>query len=568
MSCVAQESQTGYFVLRHGNSLMLQHRNLRLDYQADAVESPAIAVSFQDFVPEDAESVSRDQFDRLKETILSGFRDLLDSDGAHCLPEIDERSTAVTKRLSVGKLFRGAKDSEPYLLIDEDDLPGSSRKLIENFGKGDDNWCEANAKCLIEIGSPAVPYLFDSLASPVGPIAFWSAQTLCQMTNPSDEELVTEVDKRLTEEELDRSEQDLAQKAWLQHIRGYLHIKQKRLDTAAISMAEAVKTIDKAIEIADDDEMLKLEADHHHHLADFLAIFTNHYEQQAGIAALIQYLKHEDDNLRELSCSALSYLGQPTIAPLLDAMTTTNHLVNTGAIRAFGGMTSVPMKDRLAEIDARLEKKSDPLSWREKIQVARLYDVRATVLAVEGEVDSAIADYLISVRHDPSTDTGCWGSLAHAYESLGNDSCLHGLMEYCDGVRLGEQGDFVAALQKYKLAMRLWPSFPWSPNNIAWLLAICPDDSLRNGHNAVQFAKKTLELFDGDCWSFWDTLAAAYAEACQSSLAVYAAEKALHLAPKEAIAAILANLRAYRQGLSLCAAQANPEVVRYAGHGR
>jgi len=37
---------------------------------------------------------------------------------------------------------------------------------------------------------------------------------------------------------------------------------------------------------------------------------------------------------------------------------------------------------------------------------------------------------------------------------------------------------------------------PWSANNLAWFLATCPDESLQNGEQAVQFAARALRIMD------------------------------------------------------------------------
>jgi TPR repeat protein len=37
---------------------------------------------------------------------------------------------------------------------------------------------------------------------------------------------------------------------------------------------------------------------------------------------------------------------------------------------------------------------------------------------------------------------------------------------------------------------------PWSSNNLAWFLATCPDETLQNGEQAVQFASRALRIMD------------------------------------------------------------------------
>jgi tetratricopeptide (TPR) repeat protein len=75
------------------------------------------------------------------------------------------------------------------------------------------------------------------------------------------------------------------------------------------------------------------------------------------------------------------------------------------------------------------------------------------------------------------------------------------------------EGDYTKALAEYAEATRLNPDHVLSCNNLAWLLATCPDANVRNGEKAIKYAKKACELSEWKVPPYLDTLAAAYAEA-------------------------------------------------------
>ena len=67
-------------------------------------------------------------------------------------------------------------------------------------------------------------------------------------------------------------------------------------------------------------------------------------------------------------------------------------------------------------------------------------------------------------------------------------------------------------------------------NRLAWVLATCPESSLRSGAEAVRLAQCEPEVTQGQEPSFLGTLAAAYAEAGDFSRAIEVAERAVTLA--------------------------------------
>ena len=96
--------------------------------------------------------------------------------------------------------------------------------------------------------------------------------------------------------------------------------------------------------------------------------------------------------------------------------------------------------------------------------------------------------------------------------------------------RLRRKGRMDEAISQYQKALQIEPADVEAQNNLAWLLATCPEASLRNGDNAVRLARQANGLTGGENPIILRTLAAAFAEAGRYSEAVETAQRALHLA--------------------------------------
>lgn len=101
---------------------------------------------------------------------------------------------------------------------------------------------------------------------------------------------------------------------------------------------------------------------------------------------------------------------------------------------------------------------------------------------------------------------------------------------YQSANELAERGEFADALTHYERAISL------DPDNLecevyvlaAWLLATCPDASLRNGPRAVVLATKACEDSDYEPWPL-TALAAAYAQCGDFTNAINAQKRAIEL---------------------------------------
>ena len=81
-------------------------------------------------------------------------------------------------------------------------------------------------------------------------------------------------------------------------------------------------------------------------------------------------------------------------------------------------------------------------------------------------------------------------------------------------------------------------------NQAAWLMATSSDASLRNGADAVELARRAVQLVGEREPTTLDTLAAAYAEAGRFPEAVATARKAIELANQQNARVLADTLRA------------------------
>lgn len=164
------------------------------------------------------------------------------------------------------------------------------------------------------------------------------------------------------------------------------------------------------------------------------------------------------------------------------------------------------------------------------------------VFEKEGNLASAEEQYKIAIELRPDIPFG-WKALARVLNQSGNkqDALKAAKVaekinrydpeaQYTLGFLYSANGFPREAIEHYKKCVELNPVMPAALNNLAWLLATLPDDSLRNGKEALEYAEKANRLTGGKNTVILGTLAAAYAEMGRFDDAINVAQKAIQLA--------------------------------------
>ncbi len=113
------------------------------------------------------------------------------------------------------------------------------------------------------------------------------------------------------------------------------------------------------------------------------------------------------------------------------------------------------------------------------------------------------------------------------------------------------QGDFRSAVSQLRKAMSVDANNVRPIADLAWLLAICPQDDVRDGAEAVELARRACAVTRYRSPVLLNTLSAAYAEAGNFSEAIATANKALKLVdPQDKLQAqwIRQSLECYQAG--------------------
>jgi len=183
--------------------------------------------------------------------------------------------------------------------------------------------------------------------------------------------------------------------------------------------------------------------------------------------------------------------------------------------------------DQQAKNEAQLYKEKN-LTPNQRAEVDRLEN-EARMLERSGQTDRAIERHSQVININPGD-----------FDAMARRGSLWLLKKEWAKAK----ADFVASQELHPKAFTLVES----ANNFAWLLATCPDDSIRDGKLAVELAEKVYSRSPGIATA--DTLAAAYAESGDFAKAVETQKKVLALAQRigDPEAVFAARLAEYETG--------------------
>jgi len=151
---------------------------------------------------------------------------------------------------------------------------------------------------------------------------------------------------------------------------------------------------------------------------------------------------------------------------------------------------------------------------------------RASVLARQGKFDEAIRDCDAAVKVAPKNPA--------VYTQRGD--IQHDL------------GKWNEALADYRRAIEFDSRYGAAHVGLAWILATCPDDAIRQGDAALSAAKRGVVYLGTSDWRALDAQAAAEASLGKFSEAKATLQKALAAAPADAAERLRKRLQLYEQG--------------------
>lgn len=179
------------------------------------------------------------------------------------------------------------------------------------------------------------------------------------------------------------------------------------------------------------------------------------------------------------------------------AMIEFNRAIELDPKNPFNFAQCATIQNQLGHFDEAIADCDKAISLRQTIMPIELnpmdtllYFTRAMAYASKGDYKKAIRDLGVVITIDPKSSA--------AYSS-------RGLLQ-------ARQGDYSRGIADCEKAVEIDPKYANGYNNLAWLLAICPDAKKRDGKRALEEARKACELTRWKDALCLGTFAAAFAE--------------------------------------------------------
>ncbi len=196
--------------------------------------------------------------------------------------------------------------------------------------------------------------------------------------------------------------------------------------------------------------------------------------------------------------------------------------------------------DRAANIPEFVNVKPEQFaSIRQEFADYYTYYFLARKHAVRKEFDKAIAEAQRAIKEKPDHADSLYlvasclartdreaGAVPYAQRALAADETHWKSRRLLGGI-YSRNGRYKSALSLLGRVLQDQPGDRVTLNNLTWLLATCPDKSVRDGAKAVEYGKQVCDATDNSVPPMLDSLAAAHAEVGKFDLAVDTLEKAI-----------------------------------------
>jgi tetratricopeptide (TPR) repeat protein len=151
----------------------------------------------------------------------------------------------------------------------------------------------------------------------------------------------------------------------------------------------------------------------------------------------------------------------------------------------------------------------------ETSQDPSVFGNRANCYSYLGNLDAALADYQKAIE------------LVEARAPQGDDPLLPSLY-YNRGNAYDRAHQYSLAVADYERTIEARSDYPDVKNNLAWILATCPDEATRNPQRSVELIEEVLSQ-ESDNPGVLDTAAACYAATGDFARAISLQEQAIRL---------------------------------------